>query len=55
MHAEFSKITTASHASLGLINYKQPDESLTAFIYSWGELLGQCCGIYSDDVGTNLR
>ena len=40
MYAKFSKVNTAGHASLALINCKErSDESLTAFIYAWVELL----------------
>ena len=40
MHAEFSEVATASHASLSLINCKQHlDDCITVFIYRWGELL----------------
>ena len=44
MHAEFSKVATASHTSLALIKCRQrSDATLTAFIYTWKELLVQSC------------
>ena len=39
----FSKVATASHASLALMHFKNKSkESLTAFIYRWSEPLLQC-------------
>ena len=44
MCTDFSRVASASHASLGLIQHEErSNESLTAFIYRWGELLTQSC------------
>ena len=49
MQAEFSKVETASHASLALMHCKQKHEKiLTVIIYRWSELLMQCCGIWPE-------
>ena len=43
MWATFSKVAATSHASLALIiAKKQGYESLSSFIYRWGELLQSC-------------
>ena len=56
MHVEFSKNATFSHASLALLNCKHElHESLTAFIYRWGELFFQSCGITSEQYRNKIK
>ena len=56
MRAKFSKMATASCSSLALINCNQKKgESLTLFIYRWGELLIQCCGMTTEQCRDKLK
>ena len=56
MHPEFSKVATAAHASPVLMNCKQQsNESLTSFIYRWGQLFLQSCGMTAEQCVDKLK
>ena len=56
MQVEFSKISTTSHASLALINYRQErDNNLTSFIYTECEFLLPSCGTTTEQYRGKLK
>ena len=56
IRAEFSKVANINHAILVLINCKHcSDESVTSFIYGWGELLLQSCGTTAEQCRDKLK
>ena len=56
MRIKGSKVGSASHASLTNINCKQhSNESLTSFIYRWGELLLPSCGTTTEQCRGKIK